>query len=122
MKRVILLILILFLGTNVFAGEYEDTLEKGKPVVLYIYASYCKYCKEFEPVYYKLFKFNASTYNFVKLDAQTQYGAYLMRKFGARYVPFVVLSDLNKQKVKVIEPSCSIDYACVNNELKQFLK
>lgn len=124
MKKIINLVFlfVLLFTVPVQAGEYENALAKNKPVFLYMYTSYCKYCKKFEPVYSKLVKAESNNYTFVKTDADSSYGKTLMRQMRARYVPFVIIVDTNRQYAKMVEPACLIDYACIDNELKTFIK
>ena len=121
MKR-LALILSLLICLPVFAGQYEDALRTGKPVCLYLYTKTCKYCKQANPVFDKLFENNKKTYQFVKIDAESPYGYLLVRDLRVSYVPFVALADGKRQYFVPISPSCVIEYACAENELKKFLK
>ena len=120
MKKIFWVFFLLIFGIGAFAGEYETALASGKPVVLYIYTAYCGYCRKFDPIYDKLSGIHGKSYKFVSLDAGTPYGRYVMWKLGAGYVPFVLVTDLKNKKAKVINPSCSIEFACADKELRNF--
>ena len=122
MKKIILLLLVIIFNTSVFAGQYEDALRTGKPVCLYLYTKTCKYCKQFKPIFEKIAQSHKNTYRFVSIDAESPYGTLLMRDLYGAYVPYVVLSDAKRQYFVSIAPSCAIEYACIEKEMKNFLK
>jgi thiol-disulfide isomerase/thioredoxin len=122
MKKIFSLLLTIMFCAPVFAGQYEDALRTGKPVVLYMYTKTCKYCKQFKPVFERIAQNNKNTYRFVSIDAESPYGRLLMRDLYASYVPFVVLSDAKRQYFVPIAPSCAIEYSCIEKEMKNFLK
>lgn len=105
-----------------FAGQYEDALRSGEPVFLYMYVKNCKYCKEFNPIYEKTFNNHKNSFRFVKVDADSPYGTLLMQDLRASYVPLVILADSKRQYMMSILPDCLIDNACLEKELKNFLK
>lgn len=121
MKKLILFLVMMFF-IPAFAGQYEDALRTGKPVVLYMYTKTCRYCKEFKPVFEKIVQNYRNTYRFVSVDAESPYGRLLMRDLYAGYVPFVVLSDSKRQYFVTVDPSCVIEYSCIEKEMKKFLK
>ena len=104
------------------AGEYEDALAKGKNVFLYIYTPECGYCKKFLPKYTKLAKTYNKDYTFVKIDGSTMYGYRLMRRFGARYVPFIVIANPKSNSAANVHPECLADIACADEVLNNFNK
>ncbi len=114
--------MLLLLSTPAFAGQYEDALRTGEPVCLYLHTQYCKYCKQFNPVFEKLVQNHKKHYKFVSIDAESPYGYLLMRDLRAGYVPFVVLSDAKRHYFVPIAPSCAIEVACMNKEMTEFLK
>ena len=120
LKKLFIFIL-LFAGIPVFAGQYEDALRAGQPVMLYMFTKQCQYCKKFEPVFGKLLHNYKKDYRFVKIDAESPYGMLLMRDFRAGYVPYVVLADAKRQYITSIDPSCLLEYACIHQNMKEFL-
>ena len=105
-----------------FANPYEDAMNKGENVFLYMYTNNCKYCVQFDPVFEKLSNAHKNHCKFIKMDADTKYGHLIMFQYQARYVPFVVLVNSNKQIMDPISPECLMEYACVDKEIKQFIK
>lgn len=122
MRKIVLIILSLFFIIPAFAGPYEDALRSGEPVFLYMYMKNCKHCKTFNPIYEKTFNNYKSNFRFVKVDADSPYGTLLMRDLRASYVPLVILADSKRQYMMSITPDCLIDNACLEKELKGFLK
>ncbi len=104
-----------------FAGQYEDALRTGQPVLLYMYTKQCQYCKQFEPVFEKLVQNLKKEYRFVKIDAESPYGRLLMRDFRAGYVPYVILADASRQYITSVDPTCLLEYSCVHQNMKDFL-
>lgn len=120
MKKFVLL-LSLMLCMPAFAGQYEDALRTGRPVVLYMYTKTCGYCKKVNPIFDKLALNHRKTYNFVRIDAESPYGMLLMRDLRAGYVPFIILADARRQYVSPIFPSCALEYSCAEKEMKAFI-
>ncbi len=120
MLRLFITLITLFFLLPVSAGELENAISANKNVFLYMYTPTCGFCKKFEPRYEKLAKMYNQKYTFMKLNAETQYGYYLMRTFQARYVPFIVL--LNGKKSWQIEASCLMESSCTEKALSEFLK
>ena len=120
LKKIILSLTFLII-LPAYSGEYENALMTGNSVFLYLYTQDCGYCKQFNSMYEKLadgsFK---SHYKFLKIDANTEYGRNLMSIFRASYVPFVVLVDAKRQLMCGIEPTCLLNQACTEKELKKF--
>ena len=115
-----LLILLIISVLPVFAGELENALSKDKKVFLYLYTPDCGYCTKFTPRYDKLSKMYDGQYSFVKVDASTPYGYQLMRKYGGRYVPFVLLLNPKKHNGVQLAPSCLANRECVEKSMKEF--
>lgn len=120
LKRILSVLLILGC-IPAFAGELENALAKNKNVFLYFYTPECGYCNKFLPRYNKLSKMYDKNYTFIKLDASTQYGHSVFRKFKGRYVPYVVLINY-KNKVAQIDPNCLMNTECSEQELMKFIK
>lgn len=112
---------MLLAGIPAFAGQYEDALRTGQPVLLYMYTKQCQYCKQFESVFEKLVQNYKKEYRFVKVDAESPYGRLLMRDFRAGYVPYVILADSSRQFITSIDPDCLLEYSCAHQRMKDFL-
>ncbi len=122
MKKIILIALSLFLILPAYAGQYEDALRTGRAVFLYLHTKNCNYCKAFNPIFEKTFKTYKDSFQFVSIDAESPYGMLLMNDFHAGYVPFVILADARRQYMTSVLPDCLIDNACLEGEIKNFLK
>lgn len=122
MLKKLLVLGLLVIGVPVFAGQYEDALRTGQPVCLYLHTKTCKYCKQFNPVFEKMFNNYKKTYRFVSIDADSPYGMLLMQDLRAGYVPFVALADARRQYFLPIAPSCAIEAACMTKEMNSFIK
>ena len=120
LKRVIAFIVFMSVSAA-YAGVFEDAMSKQKTVLLYLYSNDCNMCNKFLPVYNELKKTNNDV-NFIKVDADTQYGYGLMKKFKGFYVPFVVLASPKTKKHAVINPYCSFDEVCIKRAIKSFNK
>ena len=118
-KKCLLILLVLGM-LQVLAGELENALAKDKNVFLYLYTPDCGYCTRFTPSYNKLSKMYDGQYSFVKVDASTPYGLQLMRKYGGRYVPYVLLLNPKKHNGVQLAPSCLADRDCVERSMKDF--
>lgn len=117
------LLFVIFMLTSIaptFAGVYENALVQNKNTLLYLYSSNCSYCVKFEPIYQKVSKAFADKYTFVKVNVDTQYGNQLMRKFGARFIPYVVITDKITQENSLIAPACLTNLACSEKVLKDY--
>ena len=123
MIRRLLLLLTFLLILPAYSGEYEDAINSGSPVFLYLYTQECGYCRKFNPIYDRLTRGDyKDTYKFLKINANTESGRNLMFAFRANYVPFVVLINHKQQKMYGITPSCLLNLLCTEKELKKFLK
>lgn len=107
---------------SAFAGEYEDAIKSGKPVFLYVYVPYCATCQKFDVVYDKLSRAFKGNCKFLRINAETQYGASIARKMQIMFVPYVRMIDTRREYMGIIEPDCLLDYVCTEKELKQFIK
>ena len=115
-----MLLLMLMLIQPVFAGDLESALAKHNNVVLYMYTQHCGYCQRFKPIYTKVSKTYDKQFGFVDVDANTQYGYQLSRKFWVRYVPFVIVINSKTMNYKEIDTNCLMKTACFESELKKF--
>lgn len=120
MLKKCLLILAITGLIPVYAGDLENALSGGGNVFLYLYTQQCGFCTKFTPRYNKLSKMYDGQYTFVKLDALTPYGNSVLKSYGGRYVPYVLLLNQKKNKAMQISPSCLTDSACVEGKLKDF--
>ena len=122
MLKRLLILLSLFFVLPANAGELEDALSKHPNVFLYLYTPECGYCTRFTPKYEKLSKVYDSSYGFVKINANTAYGYKLMRQYGARYVPFVVLVKSKNNYAAQVQTACLMDTPCMDKVLGNFKK
>ncbi len=114
--------LSLMIAAPVFAGEFENAMQNSSRVFLYIYTPSCGYCKKFEPNYKKLVAAYGQKCKFVKINAETEYGARIGYKYGVKYVPYVALINPKIQKGVKVTPACLLDYACVSKNVNAFIK
>ena len=122
MLKKFLLILTLLISIPVFAGEYEDAIKLSDKVLLYLYTPNCNYCNRFAPYYDKLSEIYSGKCKLLKIDATTRYGEELAKRFGIRFVPYVVLVEVKKDRGVVITPSCLVEYSCVNKVVDDMLR
>ena len=118
-KLVFLLIFILFWelsAQNVIAQK-----TKKDKTFLYLYTESCGYCVKFNPIYDKLAKVFGDKIDFIKVDANKPDGYRLMKNYGAKFVPFVVIIDNKKDEGSIILPNCLLQYACSENQVKRFI-
>ncbi len=120
LKKYLLIFLLVSGMLPAFTGELENAFLKDRNVFLYLYTSDCGYCTKFSPQYNKLSKMYDGQYSFVKVDASTPYGYQLMRKYGGRYVPFVLLLNPKKHNGVQLAPSCLANRECVEKSMKEF--
>ena len=110
MFRKLLIIFALFTINSVYAGSYENALQKNDKVFLYFYTTRCHTCKAFDPIFDNIQTQNKD-YGFVKVDAETSYGTRLIMKFKGRFVPYIILTDSKTKK------SVNVNHACIMNEM-----
>lgn len=123
MKRTaVILVFVMLSALSAFAGEYENALEQGKNVFLYIYTPQCGFCNRFLPRYNKISKQYDRDFTFVKVNGSTLYGYKLSRKFNASYVPYVVMINPKTNYAAHVVPGCLIDSACIDKVLNDFKK
>ena len=114
MYKKFLLLIILLLSGSAFAGELERAMASKAHVFLYLYTPQCGYCKRFEPNYHKISNMYNKNIAFVKINANTEYGHSLIKKYNARYVPFVYLIDSKSKQGYHVSSSCLLDRACLD--------
>lgn len=112
----------MFTTLPVLAGAYEDAFKKNDKVFLYFYTQRCGYCVKFNPIYKRLQNEYSGKYEFLKLDAMSQYGYKWFRKYKCQYVPYVLLLDSKKRRAYTIDPTCLMQSACVREKMDEFLK
>ena len=118
------IILTLFLSSllPVYAGIYEDALNSGKNMFLYLYTPTCGSCKHFNPVYYKLASENKNNCFFLKINANTEYGYKIFKSFNGRYVPDVILIKGDTKEASRMQSSCLHDFSCADDTIKNYFK
>jgi len=122
MLKKFICIIFLLLILPVHAVELENIImtHHGK-VLLYLYTNDCAYCTKFNPIYEKLVKKFENKCTFIKLDAQTEKGNYLMYETRANYVPNVVILDTSKHTMGKLDPVCLLNEACINKTMNTFI-
>ena len=119
-KKFLALISILMLSGISFAGELEDAAQQDKPIFLYMYTQNCRYCRYFNLRYQKLSNMYDRKYYFLKIDANTEYGNDLMRRLGARYVPYVTLVNPKTSQTRNLPTDCLETLECIEKAMKNF--
>ena len=122
-KRILFIFLsIFFLSSTANAGVYEDAIAQNDKVLLYFYTKGCSYCVKFNPIYENLVKNYSDKCKFVKIDANTEYGAVLAQKFSLKFVPYVMMIEADKQAGVLIPPPCLLRESCINKTLSGFVR
>ena len=119
-KKVFVLLFLLIFTAKTMAGIYEDALSKHSKVFLYFYSPGCRTCEIFDKTYATLKSEYGKDYGFVKINVETPYGAYLIRKFKGRYVPFIILTDSKTKKSVNINHTCIMDSVCCIRAMRSF--
>jgi thiol-disulfide isomerase/thioredoxin len=120
LKKFIIILSILSI-IPVYAGELEDALKQNKNIFLYMYTPECGYCNKFAPRYNKISKMYDKHYTFVKLNANTQYGYSILRRFKGRGVPYIVLIN-SKNKASAVDYYCLMQTEYTDKVLMKFIK
>ena len=119
MIRIIIMIFFFFgYVCPVYSGELENSLEAGENIFLYLYTKNCGYCEKFNPVYKKIETTFNKNIKFIKIDAYTAYGRYLMKSFKANYVPYVVFINSKSNDAVEFAPNCLLSYSCSEKALR----
>lgn len=121
MFKKFLLILFLLMALPVWAGEFEEASRQYNKIFLYLYTRDCGYCQRFNPVYDKLVQRYGGSCKFLKINAATEYGNFLMRRVRGSYVPYVVMVNNQKQTMQRITPTCLLNYACTKDAVDKFV-
>ena len=103
----------------VYAGTYEDALSKSDKVFLYFYTPNCSSCRYFDKTYNEL-KATNKDYEFVKVNANTLYGAHLINKYKGKYVPYIILTNSKTNKSVNVNHLCLMEQVCLTRALKSF--
>lgn len=119
LKKIFLILLLLI--SPVFAGEVEDAAQKNDRLFIYFYAPSCSTCNKFNEIYNEIKK-ESTDFGFVKLNAETPYGSYMMVKYHGLYVPYIILTDFKKNKTVNVNHSCAMDSVCLLRAMKSFKK
>ena len=119
-KRLVL-VLLLFISLSAQAGELDKLIEANEKLFLYLYTQDCSYCVKFNPIYNKMVKKYKGKCNFIKIDANSKQGSFLMYETQANYVPNVVIIDAKKRRLAKLVPNCLLEEACMDRVLKSFV-
>ena len=122
MLKKILLTLLFSFTLSVFAGEYEDALKKSDKIFLYFYTDECRYCQKFKPIFEEISNLYREKCEILSIDGNTNYGQDLAQKFRVKFLPYVILVDVKKDKGLVINPDCLLQYACTDGIVKEFVE
>ena len=122
MLKKILCILSVFVILPAFSGELEAAAKIHDKILLYLYTKDCSYCVKFNPVYNNISQKYGKNCKFLKINADTEYGASLMYASNALYVPYVVLIDNASKTAKSIKPECLLSYVCTQKVVENFIK
>ena len=122
MVRVILCILSLCLILPSLAGQYEDAMNNGDKIFLYLHSPTCGYCQKFNPIYKKLFQNYNKDCKFIMIDTSSNYGRHLMKLYQAKFVPYVLIVDSKAAEVTNIIPECLLEYSCAEKYVKKLIK
>jgi len=121
MFKKLLLLFFVISFIPVFAGEVEDAIAKKENIFVYLYTPTCGSCKSFDPIFKMLEQNNSDICKFLKINANTQYGYYIMQSYNARYVPFVIIVNGKAGKAAQMANVCIHDYNCAESTIKNFL-
>lgn len=117
MKKIFLLLALLMI-VPAQAGELENAINAKKNVFLYVTAPWCGACKAFNPIYQSLENQYNKKFTFIKVDADSNYGSGISRKYNVRYIPYVRIIKPNSSQQ--IPYKCLVQYSCINNVLEKF--
>ena len=59
-------------------------------------------------------------FGFVKVNADTSYGRYLIIRFKGRYVPYIIMTNSKTKRSVNISHSCVMDDVCLLRAMKSF--
>lgn len=121
MFKKFLLFLLLFMALPAFSGEFEEASREHAKILVYMYTPECGYCKKFDPLYSQVLQKYGKSCKFLKINAATEYGNFIMRRLNASYVPYVALINNQKQTLQRITPTCLLNLACTKDALDKFV-
>lgn len=121
MKKVILLISILFLTTlNANAKSFEDAMNSPKPFAMYIYMQGCSACRAFDPIFYQMQNKYSYKYNFVREEYRQGLMPQLCQKWKVRSFPYMALVNPKTNNSKRVSFECFWDEKCLNQAFESF--
>ena len=118
-RKILVLLVILFFSNIAHAGVYEDALAKNNYVFLYFYSPDCRTCNIFNPIFDNM-KAKNKDYEFVKVNVQTFYGMRLLSKFKGQYIPYIILTNSKQKKSVNVNHTCVMDEVCLTRAMKSF--
>lgn len=121
MLRNLFIVFVTLFILPVYAGSFDELTKNYEKVFLYLYTNECSYCVKFNPIYEKLVKKYGKKCEFIKVDANTEYGNSLMRATNGFYVPNVVLINSSARSMGKIVPTCLLNSACINDAVEKLV-
>ncbi|MBI3235150.1 MAG: thioredoxin family protein [Bacteroidetes bacterium] len=114
MNKILIIPFIFFAGLklqaqeiNFFTGTYQEakakSLSEGKPLMVYISADWCGYCKYSENVTYKqdtIYEYLNENYICIKLDQKSKEGKQMSREYSLEVLPSYIFFDNNNKYVR----------------------
>ena len=122
MFKKILITLACLITIPVIAGLVESAKASKPFVFLYLYTPECGYCKKFNPNYNKISQKYNNKFEYLKINANSNYGRTLASSYRVRYVPFVIVINSKTGKGYQLQTSCIVDYACLDEVVSGFIK
>lgn len=122
MLKKVLITVFCLVTIPVIAGLVESAKASKPYVFLYLYTPQCGTCKIFNPNYNKISQKYKNKYEYLKINAATQYGYSLVTQYNAKYVPFVIVLNSKTGKGYQIPTPCLLDYACLDKAVSGFNK
>lgn len=116
MKKIIISLFLIFSVTvAIFAVNYNVSIAKDKPTVLYIYGQFCGACKQFEPTFNALESKFSSKFHFVKEDISSSQRA---KSLNVSETPSVYI--INQNGAQKISWDCLSQPGCFEQRLKNY--
>ena len=118
MKKCFLIFtMLMMLGMQSKAMDYNQASTQGKTVVLYLYSTYCPACKRFSPLFDIVTSKYGDKFSFAKENCN---GSEMGAKLRPDYVPVVYLIEPQKRTSQKMDYQCMTDQACFEQTLKQY--